>query len=326
MSVIRSFLVQENHSSSHSGYANHSETMKSSRNGEEIDYVQKKKDVFRPSILDLESGRADRWRDEERETNSSGRKDRWREGDKEHGDTHKVDRWTDNSSGRHLAEARRAPSERWTDSSNRETNYDQRRESKWNTRWGPDNRGTDSLREKWNDPTKDTDTPLDKGLSHPVYHGKDEREGDHHRPWRSNSHSQGKVEPPLHQTSMPNKKVLTFVHGRGRGEITNPTFSLGRGRVGSGGSPMNINSTHSHSLGSFSEKGEGGHGENSPLRYSRTKLLDLYRNTDMRSHGKILDRVLQVPSLAQEDPIEPLAFYAPTPEELVLPSYTSMFC
>ncbi|KAJ6687255.1 DEOXYURIDINE 5'-TRIPHOSPHATE NUCLEOTIDOHYDROLASE-LIKE [Salix purpurea] len=59
---------------------------------------QKKKDVFRPSLLDMETGRRDRWRDEERDTNSSLRKDRWRDGDKELGDSLRMDRWPENSS------------------------------------------------------------------------------------------------------------------------------------------------------------------------------------------------------------------------------------
>lgn len=300
------FLVQENHGSPYPGYASHSEAMKSPVNGEEMHDTLKKKDVFRPSILDMDSGRRDRWRDEERETNSSGRKDRWREGDKELGDGR---RWTDNSSGRHFGEGRRAPAERWTDS------------SKWNTRWGPDdNKEINSSHEKWTDSGKDTDLPLDKGLSHVTHHGKDEKDGDHYRPWRSNSsQSRGRIDPPPHhQTFTPNKQVPAFAQGRARGENPMPTFSVGRGRVtGSGGSPMNSFPIHSQPSGPYSEKGESGHGDPSPLNYSRMKLLDVYRTTDMRSRANILD-VLQVPSLTQEEPVEPLALCAPTPEELVL--------
>ncbi|KAJ6389855.1 hypothetical protein OIU77_024153 [Salix suchowensis] len=72
-------------------YGNHSD------NTEEM-HDQKKKDVFRPSLLDMETGRRDRWRDEERDTNSSLRKDRWRDGDKELGDSLRMDRWPENSS------------------------------------------------------------------------------------------------------------------------------------------------------------------------------------------------------------------------------------
>ncbi|GLT92141.1 hypothetical protein SLE2022_099940 [Rubroshorea leprosula] len=122
---------------SHSPYpaqGSHTDITKPSGNGKEMHDVPKKKDVFRPSsLLDMETGCRDRWRDEERDTYSFMHKDRWRDGDKELSDTRRVDRWTDNLSTRHSGEARRAPSERWTDFGNRDSNYDQRRESKWNT-------------------------------------------------------------------------------------------------------------------------------------------------------------------------------------------------
>ncbi|XP_017257749.2 protein ESSENTIAL FOR POTEXVIRUS ACCUMULATION 1 isoform X2 [Daucus carota subsp. sativus] len=309
----------ENQFGPHSGHGGRpADVVKSPGNGEEVHDVPKKKDVFRPSILDAESGRRDRWRDEERDTNSSIRRDRWREGDKELGDNRKMDRWTENSAGRQFGEVRRAPPERWTDSSNRDTN-DQRRETKWNTRWGPDDKECDNSREKWLDSGKDaTDVSLDKGLSHHTYHGKDDKDGDHYRPWRSNSSlSRGKSDPPHQQTPVLNKQTTSFVQGRGRGENVSSTFSLGRGRVPSGGNFNNSLSSYQPSLGSFAEKGDN-HGDPSPLKYSRIKLLDLYRSTDMRSRGRILDGIAQVPSLTQEEPVEPLAFCAPSSEELVV--------
>ncbi|CAK7349285.1 unnamed protein product [Dovyalis caffra] len=287
-----------------------SDSMKTSGNAEEM-HEQKKKDVFRPSLLDMETGRRDRWRDEERDTNSSLRKDRWRDGDKEVGDSRRMDRWMENSSTRHY-EARRAPSERWTDSSNRDTNYDQRRETKWNTRWGPDDKDTEGLREKWTDSGRDGDTTFEKGLSHHSSHGKDEREGDHSRLWRSNSsQGRGRGESPHHQTLTPNKQVPTFSYGRGRGENTS-TFSLGRGRFSSSGISMNNISTNSQYSGAISDKGESG-----PLRYSRTKLLDVYRTTDMKSR-QLSNGFVQVPSLTLEESLEPLALCAPTAEEMVV--------
>ncbi|XP_050212155.1 protein ESSENTIAL FOR POTEXVIRUS ACCUMULATION 1 [Mercurialis annua] len=292
-------------------YGNRSENTKFSGNGEEVLDVQKKKDVFRPSLLDMETGRRDRWRDEERDTNSSlVRKDRWRDGDKELGDTRRMDRWTENSATRHY-EPRRAPSERWTDSSNRENNYDQRRESKWNTRWGPNDKEIESARDKWNESSREGDMPLEKGLVHLPGHGKDEKEGDHHRPWRSNSsQSRGRGEPPHHQPLLSNKQVPTFSHGRGRGESP-PIFSVGRGKFGTGGSTSNSISTHPQPLGAILDRGEAG-----PLRYNRTKLLDVYRRTDMKVFNKLLDGFVQVPSLTEEEALEPLALCTPTPEEM----------
>ncbi|XP_057470050.1 protein ESSENTIAL FOR POTEXVIRUS ACCUMULATION 1-like isoform X2 [Actinidia eriantha] len=182
----------ENNFTLYPGYASRSDVAKSSGNSEEMHDSQKRKDVFRPSVLAMDSGRRDRWRDEERDTNSSVSRDRWREGDKELGDTRKVDRWSDNSSARYSGEARRGPSERWTDFGNRETNQDQRHGSKWNTRWGPDDKEADGLRDKWTDYSKDTDIHIDKGFSHLTQHAEDDREGDHYRPWKSNANNREK--------------------------------------------------------------------------------------------------------------------------------------
>ncbi|XP_057502435.1 protein ESSENTIAL FOR POTEXVIRUS ACCUMULATION 1-like [Actinidia eriantha] len=311
-------VTGENNFTVSPGYTSLSDGMKSPGNCEEIHDIPKKKDVFRPTVLDMDSGRRDRWRDEERDTNFSVRRDRWSEGDKDLGDSRKVDRRMDNSSARNFTEARRAPSDRWTDVSNREANHDQRRESKWNTRWGPDDKEVDSLRDKWMDSSRDADIPIVKGLSHLTNHGKDEKEGDYYRPWRPNAHNRGRVEPPPHPCSTPSRQGSTFAYGRGRGENVLPTSLYGRGRVGPGGSPMNSTSVHPQSFGTTSEKGEIGHGEPSPISYSRTKLLDVYRMTDMISCQKILDGVVPVPSLTQEEPLEPLAFCAPTADEVVI--------
>ncbi|PIN06730.1 GYF domain containing protein [Handroanthus impetiginosus] len=293
------------------GHTSRPDVTKLTGMGDDLTDNHKKKDVFRPSVLDMESGRRDRWRDEERETNSSLRKDRWREGEKEHSDTRRVDRKVD-ASGRHYGEARRVSGERWSDSGNRD-NHDQRRESKWNIRWGPDDKEADAVREKWGDSNKENDELPDKGFLHISYHGKDERDGDHYRPWRPNSsYSRGRSDPH-HQTQSLNKQVPTFLHGRGRGENPSLSFSLGRGRVGSVGSSVTL-----QPQGPVIEKGESGHGEQYPLSYSRTKLVDIYRTTDMVTYAKYLDGVVQVPSLTQEQPVEPLAFCVPTAEELVI--------
>ncbi|CAN4093843.1 unnamed protein product [Withania somnifera] len=306
-------VTGDNHLNTHPGYAIRSELAKFPGMGDDMQDNQKKKDVFRPSVLDMESGRRDRWRDEERDTNSAVRRDRWREGDKEISDGRKADRWSD-SSGRHHGEARRVPGERWTDSGNRESNHDQRRESKWNTRWGPDEKDADAVREKWSNPSKDAEMHLEKGSSGLAYHGKDEREGDHYRPWRPASHGRGRSEP-THQALTPNKQVPTFSHGRGREDGATTTFSLGRGRALSGGSSMSKGSPHVQSFGAFMEKAES---VSSPIRYSRIKMLDVYRVTDMQSSTNFSDVIVQVPSLTQDEPLEPLALCAPSPEELAI--------
>ncbi|KAJ1384943.1 GYF-like domain superfamily [Sesbania bispinosa] len=309
--------TMENHVISTPPHVNRSEILKTSGNGEDVHDGHKGKDVFRPSMLDSESGRRDRWRDEERDTKSSIRKDRWRDGDKDLGDARRVDRWTENPSMRHFGETRRGTSDRWNDSSNRDMNFDQRRESKWNTRWGPDDKEPEVLREKLNDSGKNGDLQLDKGLSHISNPGKDEKEGDHYRPWRSNSSlSRGRVETPHHQNVTPNKQVPTFSSGRGRGEDTPPVITLGRARPASGGSPINSTYMHSQSPGTVLDIGENEHGEARHFRYSRTNMFDVYRVTDVHTNRKLVDDFVQVPSLTQDEPLEPLALCAPNFEEL----------
>lgn len=48
------------------------------------------------------------------------------------------------------------------------------------------------------------------------------------------------------------------------------------------------------------------------------KLLDIYRVMNLKSNRKQLDDFIEVPSLTQIEPLEPLAISAPSPEELVI--------
>jgi len=60
--VILVGVVSIQESSSLPAFGNHSDSMKTSRNIEEM-HDQKKKDVFRPSLLDMETGCLGHWRD-----------------------------------------------------------------------------------------------------------------------------------------------------------------------------------------------------------------------------------------------------------------------
>ncbi|XP_019415112.1 PREDICTED: uncharacterized protein LOC109326765 isoform X1 [Lupinus angustifolius] len=299
----------ENHVVSNTPYGNHT--------GEDVHDGHKRKDVFRPSVLDSEGGRFDLWRDEGRDTKYAIRKDRWKDGDKDLGDARRVERWTESSATRHLGEPRRGTSDRWNDSGNREGNLDLRRESKWNTRWGPDDKEPEAVREKLDDSGKDSDLHLGRGLSHISNQGKDEKEGDRYRPWKPNSaQSRGRVDSPYIQNVTPKKQVPTFCHGRGRGEDTPPVFTLGHARPGSGGSYRNSTSTYSEYPGTVLDKFENEHEEACSFRYSRTKLLDVYRVTNMHTDRKLVDAFVQVSHLTKDDPLEPLALCAPNSEEL----------
>ncbi|XP_031736671.1 protein ESSENTIAL FOR POTEXVIRUS ACCUMULATION 1 isoform X2 [Cucumis sativus] len=304
----------ENHFSHQPAYGNRMDMMKGSENYEDMNDTQKKKEVFRPSLTDSETGRRDRWHDEERENNSSMRKDRWRDGEKEMGDSRKMDRWNEDSSTRVFRESRRGPSERWSDSNNRDNvHYDQRRESKWNTRWGPDDKETEGFREKRVDSGRDGDLHLDKNFSHVSNYGKNDRDGDHYRPWRSSSaQGRGKGELPHHQTQTPSKQVPAFSH-RGRADNTPPTFSLGRGIISSGVNPTNSIYSSPNYLGASSEKSGR---EPYYYKYSRTKLLDVFRTTNLTSQQTLKDVFVPVPTLTLDEPLEPLALCAPTTEEM----------
>lgn len=83
-----------------------------------------------------------RWREEERETGLlSGRRDR-----------KKVERRSDSLSTREATEGRALPSsDRWNDGNNRNSTHEPRRDSKWSSRWGPDDKEKETRSEKKTD-------------------------------------------------------------------------------------------------------------------------------------------------------------------------------
>ncbi|URD98913.1 GYF domain [Musa troglodytarum] len=299
--------------------------VKTSGSGDDLTNTGKKKYVFRPILHDSDSGRRDNWHDEERETNSAIRRDRWREGDKEPGDARKMERWSENTS-KHFSDARRAPSERWNDSGNKES--DQRRESKWNTRWGPDDKESDSWREKWSDSSKGGNGTSEKGSPVPylISHGKDinnhgkETEGDDHssRSWRSNYLLGRGRGDSSHQLQMPVKQPNMFGYSRVRTENGISSMPTSRGRFNPIMSSPNSDAPRIQHLGLSHDKPDGASGGLSTLRYTRMKLLDIYRTTDVQSLRLSIGDFIEVPSLTQVEPLEPLAFFAPTPDESVI--------
>ncbi|CAL9767047.1 unnamed protein product [Musa acuminata subsp. burmannicoides] len=309
-----------------SHHDNRPDAVKALGAGEDLSNTGKRNDVFRPVLHNLEPGRRDRWHDEERETSSAIRRDRWREGDKEPGDARRIERWSENTF-RHSGETRRIPSERWNDSGNKES--DQRRESKWNTRWGPGDKESDSWREKWSDSGKGGNGTPDKGTPAPYLsgHGKDvnnhgkETEGDDHysRSWRSNYMlGRGRGDSSHHQLQTPVKQPNMIGYGRVRAENGISSAPIGRGRFNSSMSSTNSDASRSLHLGFSHEKSDGASGDLSTIRYTRMKLLDIYRTTDIKSFRLSLDEFVEVPSLTQVEPLEPLAFSAPTSDESVI--------
>ncbi|XP_074567865.1 protein ESSENTIAL FOR POTEXVIRUS ACCUMULATION 1-like isoform X2 [Curcuma longa] len=303
---------------------NKTDALKASVTVDGFSSAGKKRDAFRPIVSDSEGGRRDRWHDEERETNSAIHRDRWREGDKEPSDMRRTERWPENSS-KHSGEVRRAPSERWVDSGNKE--IDLRRESKWSTRWGPSDKESDNWREKWLDSSKGSNTTLDKGSPYFNSHGKDmnnhgkEPEGDDHysRSWRSNyGLGRGRGDSSHNQLHTPLKQPNMQGYSRGRVENGISSMFAGRGRYNSSVNNRNSDTSRVHLVGSFHEKSDDASVDLSGLRYTRIKMLDIYRKTDIKSIRSSFDEFVEVPPLTQVETLEPIAFSAPTADESVI--------
>ncbi|CAA7393667.1 unnamed protein product [Spirodela intermedia] len=295
-------------------HANRPDSVKAFDNSEEFPDAEKRIITPRSSFTDAEGGRQNRWRDEERETNSAVRRDRWRDGDRDKDltDTRR-ERRSENSS-RFSGEVRRAPSDRWNELPNRDNSFDHRRESKWNSRWGPDDKELDGWREKKMDSGRDVEGSRDNGIPPPQVHSvKDEKDGENYsRPWRPNSSVvRGRGDSSFSQS----KQGQPFGYWRARGENGSSTFSAGRGKFNS--AVGSTNAFSSNLMGAVPDIPFGDYGDSS-LRYTRMKLLDIYRMMDVKSYKKPLDGFIEVPSLTQMELLEPLAISIPSPEELAI--------
>ncbi|VAH46125.1 unnamed protein product [Triticum turgidum subsp. durum] len=313
-----------------SSQGSRSDATKTSGNGEDMDSSVKKKDVFRASVLDGEAARRDRWRDDEREPNSGPRWVRWRETDKEQADTRKVEKWSDDSS-KFSVDGRRAPQERWGDSSNKEGNYDQRREGKWITRWGSSDKESENWRDRWGDSGKEGDASREKGFSQFVAHGKDgnihdkdtERDDNISRSWKS-SHpvGRGRGDSSYHPSQISQKPPSLYGYGRGKPDNEITGFSGSRGKFTPSSGSTNAGSTGSSRpfhLGLLSDRPGGASGDRTAFRYSRMKLLDIYRTTSHVTDFKMpFDVCEEGSAFMQEEMLEPSALFAPTTDEAVI--------
>ncbi|MCO5601431.1 hypothetical protein L7F22_055552 [Adiantum nelumboides] len=279
--------------------------------------AEKRRDWWRTMATEGDGSagnRRERWRDDERESSLLGRRDRWKEG----GDNtdRRADRWTENlSTARDPPESRRTPlSERRSDTTSRETNYETRRDSKWNTRWGPEDKDKETRRDKRLDTEKEGEGHRDK--QHPSGNrNENDREvdasaRDRWRPHSITARSKGEMPPPL--SSTPPKPAPGFGIGRGRGDTSSTGFAVGRGRANLSG----INPLHGMftSIGSPPgiERADGGSG----FRYPRAKLLDIYRKCSVSFlNKKYPEGFSEAPQLTQSDPFEPLAFFTPDMDE-----------
>ncbi|CAN6222392.1 unnamed protein product [Urochloa humidicola] len=278
-----------------------SDVSKTAGSGEDPGYSAKKKDVFRASVLDGEIGRRDRWRDDEREPNSTHRWSRWRETDKEQGDPRKVERWADDTSKYSVVHrsAGVTPQERWGDSNNKEGNYDQRRDNKWTARWGS-NEESENWRDRWGDSSKDGDVSREKGFSQFTAHGKEgnnyekdtERDDNISRSWKSSYPvGRGRGDLSHYPSQAPQKSSGTYGYGRGKPD---------------------------NDFANFPSRGKFTSGDRSAFKYSRMKLLDIYRSCDVTEFKIPADCFEEVSVLFQENALEPLALAAPVAEEAAI--------
>nr|XP_010943759.1 uncharacterized protein LOC105061418 [Elaeis guineensis] len=275
-----------------------------------LDGSQDKKE-WRRSVPDVES--TCRWREEERETSLLGRRERRKEGDRDI-EYRKSDRRSDSS--RENSDSRTLPSsDRWHDVPNRSAMHEGRRDSKWSSRWGPEDKEKDSRTEKKTDGEKE-DSHTEKqsfvGSLRPL------SESDSRDKWR-----------PRHRQEVPagGSAVYRAAPGfgleRGRVEGSNVGFALGRGRSKSI-SGLPFKSSSSGPIGAAPVfNSESVHGKSGlsveRFRYPRGKLLDIYRKQKMfPSSDTPPEGIEEVPSITQSSVVTPLAFVAPDSEEQVL--------
>ncbi|CAL0322967.1 unnamed protein product [Lupinus luteus] len=257
---------------------------------------QDKKD-WRKTAPDVDISR--RWREEERDTSLLGRRDR-----------RKDDRRTDITS---TSENRSLPSDRWNDS--RGSGHDSRRENKWSTRWGPEDKEKDSRSEKKNDVEKE-DGHTEKLSSSVSNRTGSDRDPDSRDKWR-----------PRHRLEAQAAGVATyraapgFGQEKGRAEGPNVGFSPGRGRANVNGNIQIGRPPLGSSVGSaLVDKNKAMLGKSSlgvgSYFYPRGKLLDIYRKQKVDPTFESTPSGMDHTSpITQHGSIEPLAFVAPAAEE-----------
>ncbi|TVU44758.1 hypothetical protein EJB05_04214 [Eragrostis curvula] len=286
----------------------HSNSADTSGNGEESNSTAKKRNVFRPSVFDRKAGQGDRWRNDDMEPNSGSYHNRWKEKEKENSGMNKTEQLTDDSKN-HL-DSHCRPLERWGNFT-----YDQRHDNKWNFRWGPTGKGSENWRDKCTDSGKQNDPSHEKVFSHDNNTVKEtERDNNISQSWNSSSlTSRGTGGTYDHLSHAPQKSSHSFGYSRERQECKSPNFNTrftpGTSRVGTGPfRPIHI--------GILSNR-PGGASRDS-MSYSRMKLLEIYRKTDVKNFEAPFPDTEEISSLWQEDPSEPLALTAPSAEEAAI--------
>ncbi|KAJ6290136.1 hypothetical protein OIU78_025955 [Salix suchowensis] len=256
-----------------------------------LDGTQDKKDRRRIAS-DIESSR--RWREEERDTGLLGRRDRRK-------DDHRVD----SVSTRDISENRTlSSSDHWHDSNNRISGYESRRDSKWSSRWGPEDKEKGSLTDKRADVEKE-DTHSDKQNFGTDNRPTSDLENDSRDKWRPRHRMEVHAGGPAAYRSAPG-----FGSDRGRVESSNVRFAVGRGRSSNSGNSQIGRHLNSSPIGSIPVD------KNHTFCYPRGKLLDIYRkHKTLPSFDSMPDGMEHACPITQETAIKPLAFVSPDAEE-----------
>lgn len=263
-----------------------------------MDGSQDKKD-WRRTAPDVDISR--RWREEERETNLLGRRDRRKE-----------DRRLENTT---TTENRALSNDRWHDG--RGSGHDSRRETKWSSRWGPDDKEKDSRSDKKNEVEKE-DAHVEKQSSTVSNRAGSERDTESRDKWRPRHRMEAQAGAMATYRAAPGfglekgrteGSVVRFSPGRGRANI-NGNLQIGRPILGSGvGSAlMDKNKII---------PGKSNLGANL-YSYPRGKLLDIYRKQKVDLTIDVMPTGMEdTPPVTQLGSVEPLAFVAPASEEEV---------
>ncbi|XP_009792710.1 protein ESSENTIAL FOR POTEXVIRUS ACCUMULATION 1-like isoform X2 [Nicotiana sylvestris] len=262
------------------------------------DVPDEKKDWRRPTA-ETESGR--RWREEERETGLLGRRDR-----------RKPDRRAENAPAKETTDARALPaSDRWHDVNNRNLGHDTRRDTKWSSRWGPEDKEKEARNERRIDVDKDEvhNEVQTFGANRTV----SERESDTRDKWRPRHRLEGSSGALGSYRAAPG-----FGGEKGRVEGSNVGFTMGRGR-----SSVAILKPSGCAIGAaqFDNSVPGKPSISTHTYcYPRGKILDIYRRQKLeQSFCSLPVNMEEAPPITQLSITEPLAFVVPdSAEEAIL--------
>ncbi|KAK3162882.1 hypothetical protein QOZ80_1BG0094920 [Eleusine coracana subsp. coracana] len=257
----------------------------------------------RRNVFDADSGL--RWLEEERETSLLGRRDRKKEVDRDV-ENRKNDRRSDNVSARDNIDSRAPPtSERWTDSSTRSLGNEGRRDGKWSSRWGPDEKKEEARSDKKTDAEKD-ETHAEKQ----TFTGRLLPESDSRDKWRPRHRQESHPVGTATYRAAPG-----FGSEKGRAKDSNVGFAPGRGR----GNPNSVQSfNRPSSAGPIGAPAVHGRCAKTAFRYPRGKLLDIYRQKNTSSFDDAHLKLEEIPSITLSTSAKPLAFVAPNSLEEAL--------